>query len=141
VPLDVPRETGAAMGALDPLSGKLIAALPGRSRGRDRLAALRAKRFIDGGRHGYGISPNAESSHGRRPHEGLCRAGLPRTNAARRGKFEDRLVSMPIGAANKGELGTVRRSSTGPLTLDLCSRPGAARTRAQRPGGPGREPG
>ena len=54
--LDVPRQTRAAIGALDPLGGKLIAALPGRSRGRARLVASRAKRFIDGGAHGYGSS-------------------------------------------------------------------------------------
>ena len=57
VPLDVPRQTRAAIRALDPVGGKLIATLPGRSRGRDRLAASRAKRFIDGGAHGYENAP------------------------------------------------------------------------------------
>jgi hypothetical protein len=50
------------MGAVDPLGGKLIAALLGRSRDRDRLAASRAKWFIDGGRHGYASSPRPRVS-------------------------------------------------------------------------------
>jgi hypothetical protein len=57
VPLDVPRKSRAAMGALAALGGKLIATFPSRSRGRGRLAASRAKRFIDGGTHGYANSP------------------------------------------------------------------------------------
>jgi len=51
MPIDVPHKSGAATGALDPLGGKLLAGLPSRSRGGNRLAALRTKRSIDGGRH------------------------------------------------------------------------------------------